>query len=76
MTQELILILIFGAFFIGVLLYIWFANTKKHSLDSCKENPFLGSESTNSYYKGVTVYEELHKNPKKAQFKGDHKRHA
>jgi hypothetical protein len=76
MTQGLIMFLVCVASVVGVLLYVFFSKVKKSGGASHKESPFLGSESTNSYHKGVTVYENLHNNSKKAQFKGDHRRNA
>ena len=76
MTQELIMLLVCGASVLGVLWYIFFSKVKKTGGATHKESPFLGSESTNSYHKGVTVYESLHNNSNKAQFKGDHRRNV
>ena len=76
MTQELIMLLVCIASVVGVLLYIFFSKVKKAGGASCKESPFLGSESTNSYHKGVAIYENLHSNTNQARFKGDHRRNA
>ena len=61
---------------VGVILYILFSKVKKSNDISYKENPFLGSESTNSYYMGVDIYKALQQNPHQAHFKGDHKRNV
>lgn len=76
MAQELIMLLVCLVLVFGVLGYIFFSKVKRSADDFDEESPFLGSESTNSYHKGVVIYENLHNNEKKAQFKGEHRRHV
>lgn len=57
---------------IVLILYLLFSKITKPKCKNCKENTFLRSESTNSYYKAKVIYENLQKDEHKAHFKGDH----
>lgn len=73
MSQELIMYLVALVSVIIVWSYFLFSPIRTQNRIIYKKNKTcLGSENTDSYFKGTDIFEELHQNENKANFKGDY----
>ena len=72
MYENVIIILTILSVFVTIL-YLLFSKVKLPSNRHGEDSPFLGSDSSNSYFKATDVFQKLDTDDKTPEFRGDHR---